>query len=78
MSLHRISLKTLLCRIKTPREQMAELVELAEVACRDGILAMEQRMADIDDPFLRRASSSPSTASIPTPSRRRCRRNSTT
>tara|TARA_Y100000589_G_scaffold104899_2_gene99363 strand:+ start:5865 stop:6722 length:858 start_codon:yes stop_codon:yes gene_type:complete len=54
MSLHRISLKTLLCRIKTPREQMAELVELAEVARRDGILAMEQRMADIDDPFLRR------------------------
>lgn len=54
LSLHRISLKTLRSRIKTPREQVVELVELAEVARRDGILALEQRMEDIKDPFLLR------------------------
>ncbi|MAB83500.1 MAG: motility protein A [Phycisphaerae bacterium] len=54
LTLHRISFKTLMNRIKTPREQVGELVELAEVARRDGILAMEQRMQEIKDPFLLR------------------------
>lgn len=54
LSLHRISLKTMLHKCKPARDQIAELVDLAETARRDGILAMEQRLEDTDDPFLKR------------------------
>jgi chemotaxis protein MotA len=34
---------------------MQQIVELAGVARRDGVLALEQRLASIEDPFLKRA-----------------------
>lgn len=54
LSLHRISLKTLLHKMKPVNEQIAQLVDLAETARREGILAMEQRLEEIEDPFLER------------------------
>ncbi len=34
---------------------IAQLVEFASVARRDGVLALEQRLGEIDDPFMQRA-----------------------
>ena len=49
---HRVSLKTLLNRCSTPQEQIARLVRLSEIARREGVLALEGAVEEIDDPFL--------------------------
>ncbi|MCH2132156.1 MAG: motility protein A [Phycisphaerales bacterium] len=49
---HKVSLKTLLHRCITPQEQIARLVSLSEVARREGVLALEGTLEEIDDPFL--------------------------
>ena len=36
-------------------EMIAQIVDLAAVARRDGVLALEQKLANIQDPFLKRA-----------------------
>ena len=51
-SLHRISLKTVFHRQVPATEQVAMLVDLAETARRDGILALEARLEEVQDPFL--------------------------
>ena len=52
LSLHRISLKTIFHRQPPATEQVAMLVDLAETARRDGILALESRLEEVGDPFL--------------------------
>jgi chemotaxis protein MotA len=49
---HKITLKTLLHRCITPREQITRLVNLSEVARREGVLALEGALDEINDPFL--------------------------
>jgi chemotaxis protein MotA len=39
---------------RTPDETIARLVHLAEVARRDGLLALEKAGAEVEDPFLRK------------------------
>ncbi len=49
---HKVCAKTILHKSKEPGEIIRQLVELAEVARRDGILALEGMIAEMDDDFL--------------------------
>jgi len=39
-------------KLPDPKDEMARLTQLASVARRDGLLALEKKVADINDPFL--------------------------
>ncbi len=41
-----------LFKLSNPKEEIARLTELASVARRDGLLALEKRIPDLKDPFL--------------------------
>jgi chemotaxis protein MotA len=41
-----------LFKLANPKEEIARLTELATVARRDGLLALEKRIPDLNDPFL--------------------------
>ena len=45
---HRVSLKTLMHRCSTPQEQIARLVRLSEIARREGVLALEGAVQEIE------------------------------
>ena len=51
--LPRVLMRTLSPGPARPEQLVAQLVSLAETARRDGILALENRLAEIDDRFLR-------------------------
>ncbi len=52
LKLPKVTSKVLLHKSVEPQELISQLVELAEVARRDGILALENSIEKIDDPFL--------------------------
>jgi chemotaxis protein MotA len=52
MKLPKVTSKVLLHKGVEPQALISQLVELAEVARRDGILALENSIEQIDDPFL--------------------------
>ncbi len=52
LKLPKVTSKVLLHKSVEPQELISQLVELAEVARRDGILALENSIEQIDDPFL--------------------------
>ena len=49
---HRVTLKALTHRCISPLAQITRLVTLSEIARREGVLALEGALAEIDDPFL--------------------------
>ncbi|MEE2906729.1 MAG: MotA/TolQ/ExbB proton channel family protein [Planctomycetota bacterium] len=49
---HKVSLKALMHRGVSPQEQIARLVNLSELARREGVLALEGALNEIDDSFL--------------------------
>jgi len=49
---HKVSLKALMHRGISPQEQITRLVTLSELARREGVLALEGALDEIDDPFL--------------------------
>ena len=52
MKFPKVFKKVVLHKSAEPQELISQLVELAEVARRDGILALENSIDQIDDPFL--------------------------
>lgn len=46
-------LKALFPKVQPPKEIIVQLVQFAEVARRDGILALESRMDQVKDPFIK-------------------------
>lgn len=52
LKLPTVAAKTIFNKTHDPRHVIRQLVELAEVARRDGILALEGMLADMDDQFL--------------------------
>tara|TARA_Y100000589_G_scaffold272309_1_gene265359 strand:- start:691 stop:1548 length:858 start_codon:yes stop_codon:yes gene_type:complete len=49
---HKVSLKAIMHKSVSPQEQISRLVDLSELARREGVLALEGALAEIDDPFL--------------------------
>lgn len=49
---HKVSLKAIIHKSISPQEQISRLVDLSELARREGVLALEGALAEIDDPFL--------------------------
>ncbi len=47
--------KTLFCKLPTQPQLVQDMVNYSAVSRRDGALALEQNIADIDDPFLLKA-----------------------
>jgi len=47
-----VTLKTFMYKIGNPKETIAELVELSQVVRKEGILALEGKMAEIGNPFM--------------------------
>jgi chemotaxis protein MotA len=50
--MHKVVLKAIFNKPADPAVVIGQLVQLAEVARRDGILALENRVAEVKDPFL--------------------------
>jgi chemotaxis protein MotA len=53
-ALPKVMIKAATAKLTPPDEMVATLVHLAERARREGILALEDELANIDDPFLQR------------------------
>ena len=49
----RVLLKSVLYKSPQPGELIKQLVSLAETARRDGLLALEARLTEIDNPFIK-------------------------
>ena len=47
-----VAIKTFMYKMASPKETIAELVELSQVVRKEGILALESRMGDISNPFM--------------------------
>jgi chemotaxis protein MotA len=52
MRIPQVCMKAIFAKKQDPVQLVEQLVELAEIARRDGILALEQSVERIDDPFL--------------------------
>jgi chemotaxis protein MotA len=48
-------IKAITAKVTTPQDGVAILVKMAELARREGLLALESEVANVEDPFLRRA-----------------------
>lgn len=51
----KVGMKTFVSRVISPKEMIAQMIEFAQVVRKDGILALEDRMQDVDEAFLARA-----------------------
>jgi chemotaxis protein MotA len=47
--------KAITAKVSTPHDGVAIIVKMAEIARREGLLALESEVANVEDPFLRRA-----------------------
>lgn len=47
--------KTLLFKLSSPQEEIQRIVEYAKVVRREGLLALEQKVSNLKDPFLTKA-----------------------
>ncbi len=54
MSVFSVVAKCFTVKLPTPDELIAQFRELATIARRDGLLSLENQVAEIDDPFLKR------------------------
>jgi chemotaxis protein MotA len=50
-----IGMKTFISKIENPATMIGHFVELSQVVRKDGILAMENKMEEFEDPFMRKA-----------------------
>ena len=50
-----VVMKTIFVKLSTPQAEMERLVEYAKIARREGLLALENKLADIKDGFLAKA-----------------------
>jgi chemotaxis protein MotA len=48
-------MKAITAKVSTPHDNVQQIISLAERARRDGLLALERDIANVEDPFLRRA-----------------------
>ena len=47
-----VALKTFMYKMASPKDTIAELVELSQVVRKEGILALESKMGEISNPFM--------------------------
>ena len=52
MGVFAVAKKAVLCKVLSPQEEIARMVDYATVARREGLLALEDKLADVEDPFL--------------------------
>lgn len=52
LSIFRVIRKVFIWKVQSPTAMIEQLVSLAEVARRDGLLALENRLEEVDNPFL--------------------------
>jgi chemotaxis protein MotA len=52
LNLFRVSKKVFTWRVEPPQQIIQQLVSLAETARRDGLLALDHRLAEIENPFI--------------------------
>jgi len=50
-----IGMKTFINKLENPTEMIGQFIELSQVVRRDGILAMENKVGEFNDPFLKKA-----------------------
>ncbi len=55
MSIVPVIKKTIFCKLLTPQELIQDMVNYSAISRRDGALALEQKLANVTDPFLLKA-----------------------
>jgi chemotaxis protein MotA len=47
-----VAMKTIIYKLPAPKDVIAQLVEFSQVVRKEGILALESRVGDVDNPFM--------------------------